>query len=169
MYHSYKDLWEQYHKEFKIRCWKSQTEGPKESIRLFNLYCRPIETLGLLLDVCCWSCPDLHPSCRIESLCLIMRKHKHTHISIYNTVSDSKARKILIWWSEGWAKPKFRLRHFCRMLLLVSNITYHQQRIISEECDRVIMRSRLIVVTTLSKQLCVTLMKLHGIYKLTVD
>jgi hypothetical protein len=55
------------------------------------------------------------------------------------------------------------------MLLLVSNITYHQQRIISEECDRVIMRSRLIVVTTLSKQLCVTLMKLHGIYKLTVD
>jgi len=31
------------------------------------------------------------------------------------------------------------------------------------------MRSRLITVTTVSKQLCVTLMKLHSIHKLTVD
>jgi len=31
------------------------------------------------------------------------------------------------------------------------------------------MRSRLIAVTTLSKQLCVTLMKLHSIHKLAVD
>jgi hypothetical protein len=31
------------------------------------------------------------------------------------------------------------------------------------------MRSRLIAMTTLSKQLRVTLMKLHSIYKLTVD